>query len=112
MGPCASDATTLTSPSSISPNAASLGVVAVLPGDRLRVDLRERARRQLASEPGRAIEHSVRAALWVGHEHAEAAVAKLVRRGVEAIVDAANGASTSSQRRGGGPLGHQLQLGL
>ena len=89
-----------------------LGVRAVAAGQRLGVDLGERALAKLAPQPGRAVEDGVGAALGMGDHHAEAAVAQLGGRQVEVLADALEGRLDQQPAAVRRALGDRLQLEL
>ena len=84
----------------------------MLPGQRERVELGERAGRQLGAQAGGAVEARVRAALGVRDQHAEAALTQLCGGVVEAAADALERGFHQHPARPRWPLRDQLQLAL
>ena len=88
------------------------GLEAVVSGERLRVELAQRAGGQLAPEALSIVEDGVGAALGVGDENTEAAGAQLRRRGVELVVDLLERRFHQQPAAAAGALGQQFELGL
>jgi hypothetical protein len=86
------------------------GILAVLAGQRLGVDLRQGYGLELAAQPFRPVEGGVGAALGMGDEHAEAALAKLSRGGVKVGAKALEGSLHQEPAAPRRPLSEQLQL--
>jgi len=80
--------------------------------DRLGVDLRQGACRQLAPQARRSTQGRVGAALGVRHHHREAAVAQLVGGGVEVVAQRVEGSLHQLPARPMRTLRDHLELGL